>query len=246
MLKILLVDDEVDALEVLEWKLKRYVSDVEIVSSSSPKKALDIVRDFCPHVVFLDIQMPEMDGFSFLEKAGFRDFSVIFTTAHDEFALKAIKASAVDYLLKPIDKIELIEAVEKVRIKLDKENIGHKLETVMQSIGKTCEKINITADGKIYLLDKDDVVMLQSDKSYTTIYLKCDKTILVSKTLKEVEKKFEYNSFFRVHNSFLVNLDHVKEYMKRMGGELVLTNGLTASVSRNKKAELLERLQLTK
>ncbi|MFC2109679.1 LytR/AlgR family response regulator transcription factor [Bacteroidota bacterium] len=246
MLKVLLVDDENDALEVLEWKLKRYISNVEIISSSSPKKALEIVKDFCPHVVFLDIQMPEMDGFSFLEKSVDKNFSVIFTTAYDEFALKAIKASAVDYLLKPIDKLELIEAVEKVRQKLDKENIGKKLEQVMQSMGKPCEKVNIAADGKIYLLEKDDVVMLQSDKSYTTIYLKNNKSILVSKTLKEVEKKFECVTFFRVHNSYLVNLDHVKEYMKRMGGELILTNGLTASVSRNKKAELLEKLQLTK
>jgi len=90
------------------------------------------------------------------------------------------------------------------------------------------------------------VVMLQSDKSYTTIYLACEKKILVSKTLKEVEKKFESNSFYRVHNSYLINLDHVKEYLKRLGGELIMTNGLTASVSRNKKAELLEKLQLNR
>ena len=106
------------------------------------------------------------------------------------------------------------------------------------------DKINISADGKVYLLDKDDVVMLKSDKSYTTIYLKSEQEILVSKTLKEVEKKFLFPNFFRVHNSYLINLNHVKEYLKGLGGELIMTNGLTASISRNRKAELFKKLYL--
>ncbi len=246
MLKILLIDDEVDALEVLEWKLNRYVSNIEILSCSSPKKALEIVKIFKPNIVFLDVQMPEMDGFTFLGKINNINFKLIFTTAFDEFALKAIKANAIDYLLKPIDKIELIDAVEKAKEDLEKDNLGEKIQSMMNSLVPSSSKINVSADGKIYLLDSKDVVMLQSDKSYTTIFLSCEKKILISKTLKEVEKKFKMNSFYRVHNSYLINLDHVKEYLKRMGGELVLTNGLTASVSRNKKAELLEKLQLSK
>ena len=98
----------------------------------------------------------------------------------------------------------------------------------------------------MYLLDKDDVVMLKSDKSYTTIFLKSEQQILVSKTLKEVERKFGFPEFFRVHNSYLINLNHIKEYLKGLGGELIMTNGLTASISRNKKAELFKKLYLDK
>ena len=118
MLKILIIDDETDALEVLEWKLKTYVSDVVITTCSSPKKALEIINDVSPDIVFLDIQMPEMSGFDFLEKLASRNFELIFTTAFDEFALKAFKEDAIAYLLKPIDKAELIVAVEKARISL--------------------------------------------------------------------------------------------------------------------------------
>jgi two-component system LytT family response regulator len=244
MLKILIIDDEKDALEVLEWKLKTYVSSVTITSCSSPKKALEIINVMCPDVVFLDIQMPEMNGFDFLEKLPSRDFELIFTTAFDEFALQAIKEDAIAYLLKPIDKNELIAAVEKARRNLHKDSLVLKMDAMLYSMKPSLPKINISADGKIYFLEANDVVMLQSDKSYTTIYLVSTRKIVVSKTLKEVEKKFQMNSFYRVHNSYLVNLDHVKEYMKKDGGELILTNELTASVSRNKKNELIEKLKL--
>lgn len=244
MLKILIIDDETDALEVLEWKLKTYVTDVSITTCSSAKKALETISVINPHIVFLDIQMPEMNGFSFLEKLPSRNFELIFTTAFDEFALQAIKEDAIAYLLKPVDKVELVTAVEKARKNVLKDNLALKMHAMLYSMKPSVPKINISADGKIYFLEAHDVVMLQSDKSYTTIYLVSNKKIVVSKTLKEVEKKFQINSFYRVHNSYLVNLNHVKEYLKRDGGELILTNELTASVSRNKKTELIEKLQL--
>jgi len=122
--------------------------------------------------------------------------------------------------------------------------LENKLQLLLNNINENNDKINISADGKVYLLDKEDVVMLKSDKSYTTIYLKSNQEILVSKTLKEVEKKFMFPEFFRVHNSYLVNLNHVKEYLKGLGGELIMTNGLTASISRNRKIELFKRLYL--
>ena len=244
MLQILIIDDEIDALEVLEWKLKRYISNVSITTCSSANKALELFSVLSPQIVFLDIQMPEMSGFSFLEKVPNRNFELIFTTAFDEFALQAIKEHAIDYLLKPVDKDELIFSVEKARKNLAKENLAMKIDAMLYSRNPQPSKINIAADGKIYFIEAHEVVMLQSDKSYTTIHLITNKKIVVSKTLKEVEKKFQSSSFFRVHNSYLVNLDHVKEYLKRDGGELILTNKLTASVSRNKKRELTEKLQL--
>jgi two-component system LytT family response regulator len=115
MLQILLVDDENDALEALEWKLNNYIENVEVKTCNSPIKAIDIINNEKPDVVFLDIQMPEMDGFTMIEKLQNKDFNLIFTTAHDEFALKAIKVSAIDYLLKPVDKDELLAAMDKIQ-----------------------------------------------------------------------------------------------------------------------------------
>lgn len=244
MLQILLVDDENDALEALEWKLNNYIDNVAVKTCNSPLKAIDIINNEKPDVVFLDIQMPEMDGFTMIEKLENRDFNLIFTTAHDEFALKAIKVSAIDYLLKPVDKDELLAAMDKIKKSKKGDLLENKLQLLLNNLNDNSDKINISADGKVYLLDKDDVVMLKSDKSYTTIYLKSEQQILVSKTLKEVEKKFMFPEFFRVHNSYLVNLNHVKEYLKGLGGELIMTNGLTASISRNRKIELFKRLYL--
>jgi len=245
MLQILLVDDENDALEVLEWKLNNYIDNVQVTTCNSPIKAIDIINKSKPDVVFLDIQMPEMDGFTMIEKVENRDFNLIFTTAHDEFALKAIKVSAIDYLLKPVDKDELLASMEKIKLAKKGDLLEDKLKLLLNNLNDTNhDKINVSADGKVYLLDKEDVIMLKSDKSYTTIFLKNEQQILVSKTLKEVEKKFQFSEFFRVHNSYLINLNHIKEYLKGLGGELIMTNGLTASISRNRKAELFKKLYL--
>jgi len=245
MLQILLVDDEKDALEALEWKLNNYIDNVEVTTCNSPVKAIEIINEQKPDVVFLDIQMPEMDGFTMIEKVENRDFNLIFTTAHDEFALKAIKVSAIDYLLKPVDKDELLASMEKIENSKKGNLLENKLQLLLNNLSdNNNDKINISADGKVYLLDREDVVMLKSDKSYTTIFLKTEQQILVSKTLKEVEKKFAFPEFFRVHNSYLINLNHIKEYLKGLGGELIMTNGLTASISRNRKAELFKKLYL--
>lgn len=244
MIQILLVDDENDALEALEWKLNNYIDEIEVTTCNSPIKAIDIINEDKPDVVFLDIQMPEMDGFTMIEKLDNRDFNLVFTTAHDEFALKAIKVSAIDYLLKPVDKDELLTAMDKIKVAKKGDVLENKLQLLLNNLSPNNDKINITADGKVYLLDRDDVIMLKSDKSYTTIYLKNEQQILVSKTLKEVEKKFMFSEFFRVHNSYLINLNHVKEYVKGLGGELVMTNDLKASLSRNRKTELFKKLYL--
>ena len=244
MLKTVLIDDEINALEALEWKLNRYIEDIEIIKCNSPQEGIEVIDSVKPDLVFLDIEMPEIDGFELLQRLSYKDFQLIFTTAHDEFALRAIKVSAIDYLLKPVDKDELITAIEKVNASKKEIKLEDKLQSLFSNMNQKADKINIAADGKIYLLDKEEVVMLKSDKSYTTIFLNDDNSILVSKTLKEVEKKFNFPQFYRVHNSYLININHVKEYLKSDGGELVMSNGMRAGISRNKKADLLEKLAL--
>ena len=159
MLKTVLVDDEINALEALEWKLNRYIGDVQIIKCNSPIEAIDVIQNEKPDIVFLDIDMPEMDGFELLKRLSYTNFELIFTTAHDEFALKAIKVSAIDYLLKPVDKDELITAVDKVIVSRKGNQLEDKLQSLFTNLQEKSDKINIAADGKIYLLDRSDVIM---------------------------------------------------------------------------------------
>ncbi len=236
MLKILIIDDEKDALEVLEWKLNKYVKEeISITKCSSPLIGIELLKEIEPDILFLDIQMPEMDGFSFIEKFPDRDFKVIFTTAYDEYGIKAVKAKAFDYLLKPIDVDELNLAIKKI---LNEE----KQVTIPANLSP---KINISADGKVYLIDKETVLYLKSDKSYTTISLTSGKKIIATKTLKEIHKKFPCPEFVRVHNSYVVNLNHATEYNKGVN-ELTMLDGTIVSVSRSKKTELIKKLHLDK
>ena len=235
MLKIVIIDDERDALEALEWKLNKCLKEkLSITKCSSPIIAIDIVKELKPDLIFLDIQMPEMDGFSFIEKFPDRGFEVIFTTAYDEYGIKAVKAQALDYLMKPIDIDELTLAMIKVKKSLN--------ERVFEEVPI---KINIQADGKVYLIPKEEVLYLKSDKSYTTIHLTNGKTIMATKTLKEIQKKFVCPEFLRVHNSYVVNLTYVAEYNKGVN-ELTLNDGTIVAVSRSKKNEVINALNLDK
>lgn len=238
MIKIILIDDEKDALEVLEWKIKKckHVDELAIVKCSSPVVAIDLINEYHPDIVFLDIHMVEMDGFTFLERFPKRSFEVVFTTAHDEYGIAAVKAEALDYLLKPIDLDELQLTFLKIDRYLTQKYQGEKL---------VVDRINIAADGKVYLVVKESVMYLQADKSYTTIFLKSGKKIIATKTLKEIQKRFDYPEFFRVHNSYVINLNYVTEYNKGHS-ELTLSDGTIVSVSRRKKNELIEKLHLDK
>lgn len=237
MMKIILIDDEKDALEALEWKIKKCIvnDDLNIVKCSSPIIGVNLVKELNPDLVFLDIHMPEMDGFTFLEKFPERNFRVVFTTAHDEYGIKAVKANAIDYLLKPIDIDELQLTFIKVSKQLHEKPNGNNL----------INRINVSADRKVYLIAKEDVIYLKADKSYTTIFLNTGKKIIVTKTLKEVQKKFDYPDFYRVHNSYVINLNYVTEYNKG-GNEITLSNGVVVSVSRRKKNILIDKLRLDK
>ena len=234
MLKLLLIDDERDALEALEWKINKCIKNTKITKCSSPIIALDLVKEIQPDIVFLDIQMPEMDGFTFLDKIPNRNFKVIFTTAYDEYGIKAVKANAFDYILKPVDIDELTLALTKA---------SKKEPTIINT--EVVPKVNISADGKVYLIPKDEVIYLKSDKSYTSIFLTTGKEIVATKTLKEIQKKFICPEFFRVHNSYVINLNHVSEYSKSVN-EIKMNNGTIVSVSRSKKNELIEKLYLDK
>ncbi len=242
MITCILIDDEPKALTVLEWNLNKYCPSIQIIDKiSTPDEAIDSIITNTPDCIFLDIQMPRMNGFELLKQVDHLDFKVIFVTAYDEYALEAIKASAFEYLLKPIDKRDLTKAVHKLEKELDltiknKTPVLHNQETVTERIG-------LSVNGAIVFYNFKEIIYLRAEGNYTTIYLINSQKLVVTKLLKDVERSFPNpHPFYRVHNSFLVNLNHVKEYQKHQGGVLIMSNDTTVCISRSRKEGFLSRI----
>ncbi len=242
-----LIDDESNCLNLLEWELQNVCPHVAVVAKcTSGKEGLKAIHSYKPDVVFLDIEMPYMSGFEMLESLPEINFKVIFTTAYDQYALKAFKLNAIDYILKPVAEEELIRAVSKIiAVPMGQESNRMKLLLAslqgMQNAGSSnIENIALpTLDGLIFI-NKKEIVYCQSDNSYTKIFTKEKKKLLISRTLKEMEERLNGGQFFRVHNSFVVNLNEIQKYVKSDGGYLIMTNGGKVKVSRSKKDELLD------
>ncbi|MBX2844575.1 MAG: LytTR family DNA-binding domain-containing protein [Saprospiraceae bacterium] len=233
-----LIDDEPAASEVLEWALKKYCPTITSIKSFSDLSAAHVsITQQPPDVLFLDIDMPNLNGFEFLKSLGRVDFPVIFVTAHESYALTAIKVSALDYLLKPVDKDELIAAVDKVRTNKTSTNIHEFLVSLQKQ-----EKIQIHHDGQISFVLPEEVVYLKADRSYTSIFLANGKELVVSKTLKDVESQFLQPEFIRVHHSYLINKQHVRAISKGGNSFLILSNEREIPISRAKKQDVLKLL----
>jgi len=245
MIKAILVDDEMHCLDTLSILIKDYCPEVEIAEQcSSAKNALAAIEKNQPALVFLDIEMPVMNGFELLEQFKEIKFSVIFTTSYDQYALKAIRFSAIDYLLKPIDREELRNAVQKVKDRFQVP-IPQQLEILMEKLRQPSNAINKialpTMEG-LQMIPIDSIVSCESDDNYTHFKLKNGKKLLVTRSLKEIEESLEQHSFVRVHRSYLVNLNEIEKYIKGEGGYLVMSDGTTIDVARNKKETLLRKL----
>jgi len=245
MIKVILVDDELTAIKSLKWEIENFCTGIEVVDCfTSPIEAISAINYIKPDCVFLDIEMPEMDGFQLLNELKYKDFDLIITTAYDSYALKAFKENAIDYLLKPVDSDDLIKAVSKVKANKNKNVLGRELQGVLQnlSLKKTTHKIAIPLAGKTLFVYPDDIIYCKSDGNYTTIYFKDTSKEMLSKKIKEVEEFMHNAVFFRIHNSYLVNINYIKEYIKNDGQYVVLENGTTIPVARSKKNTLLQLL----
>ncbi len=247
MIRAILIDDEESALNVLTNNLMQECPEVTIMAScQSAKEGMKAINKHNPDVVFLDISMPHMDGFEMLECMGNIDFNVVFVTAHNEHAVRAFRMSAVDYLLKPIDKTHLKEAVRKVLEK--KENIlpQEQLNILINNIKKPTDpfrKIGIYANKGVVFVHVNDIVYCESDGNYTWVNLSNGKKLFASEPLKTLsEEKLNSFPFCRIHNQHLININHAKEYVKGDGGYVVMDNGKSLSVSRAKKEGLLEMI----
>jgi len=247
VLRAVIVDDEANCLKMLEWELSDQCPEVEIVRVCSTGKAgLMAIKEEQPDIVFLDIEMPYLNGFEVLELVPEVNFDVIFTTAYDKFAVRAFKSSATDYLLKPIDGDELKIAVDKVIEKRKRSepnlNVKFLLQQLEDAKNNKIQRIALPTFEGLTFVQSDEIIYCQSDNNYCNVILKEGRKILISKTLKEVEEMLSSDQFFRVHNSFFVNLMEVANYIKADGGTLVMTNGDDVRVSRSRKDRLIELL----
>lgn len=244
MINAVIVDDEPKAIQGLSWELTNFSDEIAILETfSSPEKALEFLKSNTPDCLFLDIQMPTMDGFQFLEKLTNRDFPVIITTAYDEYAIKALKHEAIDYLLKPIDSDDLNQTLEKIKKFNSKIFSIDKLERLLLSFNgsKTHQKITVNSDGKLIFIHIDDIIFVQSDGNYSTIYLKNNQKKVVTKKLKDINNLLPENSFFRTHNSYIVNLHKIKEFLKTEG-YLIMESNHKIPVARQRKTEFLDKI----
>ena len=246
MIKAIIIEDEKMSRETLRKMLEKYCPTVEIVAEADGyRKGIEQIRKFNPDVIFLDIQMPDGSGFRLLEELDDIDFEIIFTTAFDQFAIKAIKYSALDYLLKPIipqDLVDAIKKVEKKRFDLKKKK---NLDILMENVHtpeESTQKIILSTAEMIHVINVDDSIRCESDNYYTYFFFTDGRKLLVSKTLKENEELLSNHNFIRPHKSHLVNVKYIKSFIRQEGGYIIMTDGSRIPVSRRKKDKIMETL----
>ncbi len=244
MIKAVIVDDESKARENLKFIIEDNFPNIEIVKlCGTIQEAVDTIEFEKPDLVFLDIMMKGESGFDLFDKLSNITFDVIFITAYDEYAMKALKLNAVDYLLKPIDVEDLSKAIEKVSNKKQKSSDKGKDLADLLNVLKPNKKINkiaLPTQEGLYFVSVDDIIRCESDENYTLFYLKSGEKKLVSKTIKFFEDMLQSYNFFRCHRSSLVNLSYIKEYIRGDGGYIIMQDGSEVMVARRKKEEFMK------
>jgi two-component system LytT family response regulator len=249
-MRTIIVDDEPDALNSIKIIIREYLPDIELVGAfMNPKKALEEIPKLMPELLFLDIHLPEINAFQLLEMLPERNFHVIFITAYDEYAIKAFKYNAIDYLLKPININEIENAVKRIKenTQQQKEVYEEKykklLNTLNQNNNQAHEKLILSTIEGIYYIDPDDILYVNADSNYSKIVFKNAKSLTVSKNLGEFFSDLPKDNFFRNHHSYLVNLNYVRKYARNEGGTIEMINGDRIPLARRKKNEFHEKMK---
>jgi two-component system LytT family response regulator len=238
MLKAVILDDEIRGSKLLSQKLQSFGDELQVIGIfNEPVKALDAIIALDPDVLFLDVEMPGINGFQFLERLGSFNFEVIFTTAYDSYTLEALRLSAVDYLMKPVDEEDLQTAITRLR---------KRVTGKMKQLNQKSEVLNTrlalpTAEG-IYIIDKTTIIRVEAMSNYSVFLLTDNKKIIVSKTLKEYEAQLSDDFFMRINRSVIANLRYVVKYRKGDGGTLEFSDGAEVEVSSQRKEMLLQKL----
>ena len=243
MFKALIIDDESKARNALKNLLNKHCENIQVVDEGDCVKAgVEKIKNLNPDVVFLDVQMPDGTGFDLLEQLPEINFKIIFVSAYDKFAIQAFKFSAIDYILKPVEPEQLIEASSLLSEDDKYSEINKKLEVLLTN-RNSFEKITLpTIDGIIFVKIKE-ITRCESDNNYTNIFLNNGEKIIVSKTLKEYDEMLTPFNFFRIHKSHLINLKYLERYKKGEGGYVIMEDGAELEVSRRRKEDFLAALK---
>jgi two-component system LytT family response regulator len=245
MIKAIIIDDEPKGRNILQQLLLTHFNDINILATAeNANEGLQKIDIHKPDVIFLDVEMPGKSGFDLLREAGKIDFKVVFVTAYNHYSLKAIKFSAFDYLLKPVDLDELKITIDKLRTSLlpGSQKQMENLLTATSPIGKNMSKLAIASANSIELIDHTDILYFEARGSSCCVFLHNGKKIIASKTLKDFEELLNDHFFFRIHHSYLVNLQHVVKYIKGEGGSVLICNNTELEVSRRKKTDFMQVL----
>ena len=241
MLKAILIDDEISALKTLRWALEKYFPDIEIMGAyDNPIEGKEALKKQQPDILFLDIEMPRLNGFDLLDGLETISFNLIFVTAYDQYAVKAFRVNAIDYLLKPIETKALKEAINRVKLKKQyPTTTSEEKKQQIERLKSSFNKIPLNKAEGIEFVFPNQIIYCKSDGSYTTIVLEKRK-VVITKSLREMEEVLQKYGFLRVHKSYLINLSHILEYVRHDGGYLKMDNGDKVAVSRRKKDQLMQ------
>lgn len=245
MLGTIIVDDEIDAVKFIESIITEYCKGIKVLGyAHSAADGVQLINALKPDLIFLDVEMPHGSGFELLSHFPDKNFDVIFVTAFNHYAIQAIKFSAVDYILKPININEFIEAVKKVALSRKKNrernfNFDALLENLKTRIPS---RLAIPASDGMEYLNTDDIIRIEADRSYSWFYLNDKRKLLVSRNLKEYQELLSDRNFFRTHNSHLINLNYVRKFIRQEGGYIQMKDDSTVPVSRGKKDLFLEKM----
>lgn len=244
MIRTIIIEDEPVSREMLTLMLQRHKNDIEIIDTcSNPTDGIASIAKHQPDLIFLDIQMPKMNGFDMLKKIPSINFEVIFTTAFDQYAINAIRISALDYLLKPVDDDDLVAAIDKCRERIQSKKPGSQFENLFNNLlnkNPLDKTLALAASDGISFVKMSDILRVEANGRYAKFYLLNKQTILVSKTLGDFEEILSANQFFRIHDSSIINLNHVKKYIRGDGGTVVLSDDTELDVARRRKEDFMK------
>lgn len=246
MLKAIIIDDEARSRKLLQTLIEEYCETVEIIALADdvPSGVQAINREY-PDLIFLDIEMPGYTGFQLLDFFEEIHFEIIFTTAYREYAIQAFQVSAIDYLLKPIQIDQLLRAVEKAGNRVHQAFQQQRMQALQENLQQQglISKIALPVSDGLFFVEVSNILYLSADRSYCNVHLADGNRMLVSRNLKEFERMLVHPFFFRSHRSFLINLNHVEQFVKKDGGYITMRNGDVVNISRDRRDLLLERLK---
>ncbi|WNJ21133.1 LytTR family DNA-binding domain-containing protein [Pontibacter sp. G13] len=249
MIRALIVDDSPGSRHTLVQLLNRFCPEVHLVGEASGvSEALDMIAQHDPNLLFLDIEMPHGSGFDLLKQLTDRKIEVIFVTAFDQYAIQAIKYSALDYLLKPVDREELIQAVSKAKERLDNGKMQLGMDILLENLraqNESHKKLAVPTMDGFEFIPVGEIVRCEGEGAYTRIFLKDGVNKLTTRRMRDLELLLEQQNFFRIHRSHLVNISFIQRFYRGVGGQVELIDGTSLSVARNRRDELLRRLNVT-